>query len=609
MKHIMKENDKKKFYLSRILSLFVLFVLGIFLSMGSLFFSSGSYGIAMYKSYFDNIWIFILNTLPIILGLYLLFYLTKRIWISFSFISLVVVVLTFINYFKVMFRDDTLLMEDLKLFFEMKNMIGQYKIELNLDMFIWIILIVLCSIGTYFLREISQNMNLKEQIVGVVIVLLVSIVFINNVLFNETYYEKTKNEELINRWGATQQFISRGFVYPFLYSSIDSKMKIPEDYNLREAKKVLDTLETDDIPENKKVNVIAIMLEAFADFSGYEQISFSQENNPYEEYKEIEKNSYYGKLITNIFAGGTVSTERRFITGADVLPSLRKNVPSYARYFDEQGYRVEGSHPCYQWFYNRININENLGFEKYDFYENRYSDLADGEIASDDILFAELYRDLMKSIDANQLYFNFSVTYQNHGPYGTADWYGIPYVENKKFYKDEEYNILNNYFGGIKSTGIELQKFINTIDSLESPTVVIAFGDHKPWLGDGNSVYEMLDIKFDLQTEEGIENYYSTPYFIHANNSAKSVLGNEFVGKGPTISPNYLMNEFFKLANWGGPSFMKVANQIKKYIPIVTNGIFYENRKYTNELSEEGQKKWDEYKNIEYYYLNDYSIE
>ena len=100
MKHIMKENDKKKFYLSRILSLFVLFVLGIFLSMGSLFFSSGSYGIAMYKSYFDNIWIFILNTLPIILGLYLLFYLTKRIWISFSFISLVVVVLTFITILK-----------------------------------------------------------------------------------------------------------------------------------------------------------------------------------------------------------------------------------------------------------------------------------------------------------------------------------------------------------------------------------------------------------------------------------------------------------------------------------------------------------------------------
>ena len=278
------------------------------------------------------------------------------------------------------------------------------------------------------------------------------------------------------------------------------------------------------ISSSKKVNIIAIMMEAYGDFSVYPQIEFDSENNPYAAFNRIKEISYHGNLLTDIFAAGTVRTERRFITGADAYPSLRKNTYSYARYFTDQGYCVEGSHPCYSWFYNRINVNDHLGFSKYDFYESRYSELANGEIAGDNVLFPELYKDLKNSIDDGIPYFNLSVTYQNHGPYSTEQLYDTSYVIKQEDYTDDEYNILNNYLSGIKNTGEELEKLIEEIESLDEPCVLVAFGDHKPWLGEGNSVYEMLGIDLDVSTLEGFYNYYATPYINSRKLNVKAIV-------------------------------------------------------------------------------------
>lgn len=578
--------------------------LEIYLSLGSLYFSTGRFGLSMYQSYLKNKYIMMFNTLPVILALIWVFYLTKRIWCSFSVVSVITIVFTFVNYFKIKFRDDPFLMEDLQLFSEMKKMVGNYKISFNLDMILWILMTAVIAGVLYKVNRLYFDMSRKERWTGSIIGLVVLTGFIHFFAFNDEYYSKAENKGLINEWGSTQQFISRGYIYPFIYSSKNSQMEKPDGYKKEEAKRILEEYKDDNIPENKKVNIIAIMLEAYSDFSQYPQIEFDEENDPYAAFRRVQEISYHGNVITDIFAGGTVSTERRFITGADDYPNLRKPIPSYARYFDSQGYKVEGSHPCYQWFYNRVNTNENLGFQNYDFYENRYQELANGEIAADYILFQEIYNDLKESIAEKVPYFNFSVTYQNHGPYGKVNWYEKNYLKFKKDYTEETFNILNNYFWGIKSTGEELESLIHKLDKLKEPTVLIAFGDHKPWLGDQSSVYENLGIDFDLTTKKGVYNYYATPYIMYANQTAKDVLDNDFVGKGPSISPNYLMNEFFSLAGYEGSGFMKFTDEVREKITAHSNGVFIENGEVTDTLSPEGQKLWNQYKCVEYYYTN-----
>ena len=78
---------------------------------------------------------------------------------------------------------------------------------------------------------------------------------------------------MINRWSASAVYIP-GFVYPFIYSIQTAVVKPPDGYNEDSAKGQLYEYGYDDIPENEKVNVVAVMLEAFSDFSKFKQIEF-----------------------------------------------------------------------------------------------------------------------------------------------------------------------------------------------------------------------------------------------------------------------------------------------------------------------------------------------
>lgn len=599
------QNNKKKYLGRGIGSVLACIVVSVLLSVGSLYFATDKYGIEMFQSYFENGYIVFLNTLPVFFSIMFVFLICNQLWIGISITSILVIVLSLINYFKLLFRDDPFLVEDLTLFSEMKNMTGRYKIRINKDMIFWILGMTVVIFVVWKLRKIIKiEMQIRTRIISVIMIVLCGIGCMNRFILNDEYYQKTENIALINRWGSTQQFISRGFIYPFLYSSKDAGMKKPDGYNKKKIENSLKDIKEDDIPEDKKVNIIAIMMEAYGDFSVYPQIEFDSENDPYAAFNRIKDITYHGNLLTDIFAAGTVRTERRFITGADTYPSLRKNTYSYARYFTDQGYCVEGSHPCYSWFYNRINVNDHLGFSKYDFYESRYSELANGEIAGDNVLFPELYKDLKNSIDDGIPYFNRSVTYQNHGPYSTEQLYDTSYVIKQEDYTDDEYNILNNYLSGIKNTGEELEKLIEEIESLDEPCVLVAFGDHKPWLGEGNSVYEMLGIDLDVSTLEGFYNYYATPYIMYANDAAKQITGNQFVGEGADLAPNYLMNELFEKLGYDGPAFMKITDLVRKTTTAHSGDIFMENGEVVDKLSDEDQQVWDQYKKYEYYFMN-----
>lgn len=194
------------------------------------------------------------------------------------------------------------------------------------------------------------------------------------------------------------------------------------------------------------------------------------------------------------------------------------------RYLADQGYTVTGSHPSYDWFYNRVNINANLGFESYNFLENHYGEMAGGEIAMDRILFPELVRlHEQHKEESDKPYFSFSVTYQGHGPYTTdKNDYGVDYVKPGVYSKESE-NILNNYFGSIADTNAHLKEFFDHYRASEDPTVIVLFGDHKPWLGDNSSVYAELGIDLNYtDPEEGFRNYYGTRYLIWANDAGQA---------------------------------------------------------------------------------------
>jgi ATP-dependent Lon protease len=176
-------------------------------------------------------------------------------------------------------------------------------------------------------------------------------------------------------------------------------------------------------------------------------------------------------------------------------------------------------------------------------------------------------------------------------------------------YFTDDYGFITDYFAEIMrelrkiSYGDAHDKYFR---ETEEPAIIIIFGDHNPWLGKDNSVYKMLGINLNLQDIEGFKNYYQTPYLIWGNDGAKKILGKDLKGESKTMSPNFLMSELFDCLGWEGNEYMQYITKMKERFDVNHRLYFKENNEFTTELSEENNKIWQEFKNIEYFYSNNF---
>ena len=556
----------------------------------SLLLAYGSYSWGVFLGYFRHPLIAVLNLLPVMLFMVLCWFLTGRSWAAFLLTAALFLSASVGSYFKLMFRDDPFVFADISSISTAMGVAKNYAI--GMDKRLWFCLLCLI-LGAFFLRFLVRGRPAKRtRLIGAVLVLVSFVPLWKCVYSNDSLYARTRNDEYINQWSATQSYISRGFVYPFLHSITDAIDTPPEGYSRNHAEALLAQYGDTDIPEDRKVNLLVFQLEAFNDFTnlGIQGIS----EDVYDSYHQIEAESYCGDLVTNIFAGGTIDTERCFLTGYYQLRDFRKDTNSYVWYLREQGYTTTGSHPCYDWFYNRRNIMPWLGFEEYLFLENHYADLTGGEIAYDSVMLPEALRLYREKAAAGEPVFDFHITYQGHGPYTTdqVEWGGGAW-DPTGYYDVSEYayNVMNNYLGSVRDTGDRMLALLDELRYDETPVVVVLYGDHNPWLGDSASVYAELGIDLDVHTETGFLQYYSTRYVIWANEAAKAQLGNDFVGEGPRLSSNYLMNEVFNQLGWTGNAYMQLTEDVRQTLSVVTsNGAYVENGVWTEQLSEEGQQ-------------------
>ena len=583
-------------------------VLGCCVGGLSLLFAADAYpkltGWAILASYLMHPLILFLNLLPPVLLIWLFYFVTGRAWAGFwgSFVPTIGVSL--VNYFKIRLRSDPLLAVDLRLVSEAGDIVGGYTLDLT-----WLVWFAgLCLIaGTVFAVFLMPRgvRDAKIRLIGALACLILFTAACPLLFTDPGVYAKTENNRFINPWSDVEVFVSKGCVYPFLYSFRDMFPTPPEGYDPDQAAALLAQYEDTDIPEEKKVSVLGVMLEAFCDLTDFDALA-RQESvaRVYAPWHELEERSVSGDLLTNIFAGGTVDTEWAFLTGYTEHDDFRGDTDSYVWYLRDQGYQTFGSHPGYGWFYNRQNVNEYLGFEEYWFTENHYGDLVDPGAAiyeSDQILADELFEQFSERIQAGPC-FSFSVSYQNHGPYGSDRTVGEEYLTPEgSGLTAASCSIFNNYLHGVDMTIRAMTGLAGRLEELGEPVVLVLFGDHKPWAGNGNSAYEELGVSFDLSDPQGFRNYYAAPYLIWANSAARDVLGSDFTGEGGDFSPCFLMQEIFDLCTWEGPGFMKLSRQLRSVTPMVHElGLFWSDGAPVDAPDSDAQAFFQRFQYIQY---------
>ena len=581
----------------------LLFCAGLCMGLALLVLAIGPYSKRVLLDYLCHWQTLLLNTIPVALLVLLFYGLLGRAWPAFLAGGGVAFGFSLGNYYKLQFRDDPLYFEDMLILREAKAMAtgDHYSLFIDWKIVLVVFFLLLGAALLWFLAP-GQVRHVWRRL-GTVAAAVVLCGCLVPVALDGEHYQNTQNFAHLNQWSATQNYVSHGFWYPFIHSIRDFVETPPGGYQKKEVQALLDAYPDASIPEDRKINIIGLMREAYADFSLYDVEGLDVSG--YDVYHALEAESYTGDLVTNIFAGGTVDTERCFLTGNYQLRNFRGNANSYAWYLREQGYAIEGSHPYYQWFYNRFNINGYLGFETYRFLEGDYETMSHAEYPEDSVLLPEIYGDYQECIASGKPCFSFSVNVQSHGPYPTWDSGAGQYLTGD--YSAECKNAVNNYMANIMDTDRELKKLIDQLRDDPAPVVVVTFGDHLPWMGDGNVFYEEMGIDINPSAGESFLRHYSTRYLIWANKAAEEIIGHEVKGEGPAVSPCYLMNLVFDQLGWEGPGFMQAMDEMMEIFPVVsTKGQYVVDGALVDKIPEERKELFQRFQHLQFYWRNEF---
>jgi hypothetical protein len=569
-----------------------LVLLGVCTGLFSMLLGASVYGVPRFLSYFNSAATVLLNVLPPVAVILLLYYATGRAWIAFTVPSAIILVASGVDFFKIQIRGDPFFPGDIAIVGEAVDIMGKYSFSMNWKIYVTAAFLILGVLYSAFVVR-KKPTRAVTRIVGCAVVIAVSAALYFGAYSSDALYSSVGGDEADGKKSASAEYITRGFIYPFLHSVKNEFPKKPDGYSPQDAETLLSQYSDDDIPVDKRINVISVMLESCFDLSEY-----TDGVNPdvYDKWHDLQQESVHGHLVDNIFAGGTIDTERLFLTGYLTLDNYTKRVDSYLYYLREQGYYTEGFHSGDGWYYGREDVHKYLGFNEYYYLES-----FDDATRMDDYFFPKLL-ELYDARDKSVPYFNHSLTYQNHGAYfdyftGETSYYRVGELT------DPAYNILNNYLTGVQDTVERIYDFVGEFRDDPEPVVLMFYGDHKPWLGNDSYVYAELGIDLDSGDDASFYNTYTSPYLIWANDSAKAVSGSDFTGDGGDFSPCFFMNKLFALCSWGGDRFMKASNDLLAVTDVVNTptGFFRENGVLTDTLSPDAKRVYDSFRIIEEY--------
>ena len=595
----------------------VVWALGI--GIVALYFGARMYGFELLRSYLRSPLILLLNLLPGLLLALLLLGLTNRVWPAVLGSGAVIIVGGIAQYFKLQTRSDPLIADDLRYITEATNISSRYSLSVDAAMLLCAAAVVLASVAALLLLK-ARFRRALPRLVFLALVLFACAGSWFGLYRSEAVYLETENLVpvnsptlssgiyIMNEWNERDQYCGRGFWYPFLHSVVDLGAERPSDYTAAKAEALLAQYTGEDIPADRKVNVIAVMLEAYADFSVFPQIDFLED--PYETFHALQSEGLSGWLDCNIFAGGTIDTERCFMSGSPDMYDYRHPADSFVRWFSLQGYRTEFCHPGYKWFYNRENVSEYLGFDRSYFGESYFPVVGEDGILFDEDFFPMLLDLFHASAAEGTPYFNMSVTYQNHGPYAADYSYDPGHTYVRADVSETGERILNNYFWGITRTGKALRAFTDALRSDPEPVVLVLFGDHKPWLGDNSSIYAELGIDLRYWDAASELEYCRTPWLIWANDAARQVLGDSFGGEGGEFSPCYLMLRLFDACGWTGDAYMQALRAAYPEVDMISPKLQHYRSHgrltgYLDHLPETVQETIKNLRIMSYYRMND----
>jgi phosphoglycerol transferase MdoB-like AlkP superfamily enzyme len=380
-----------------------------------------------------------------------------------------------------------------------------------------------------------------------------------------------------------------GMLYNLAHGIVCDGIREPEGYNREEM--AADELKDSEITDAP--NLIMVMDESFSDPQQIADITTNKPIMPF--YNSLTENTLKGNAVVSVYGGGTCNSEFEFLTGLSMadLPDgsypymqyVKNTVPTLVSDFSSEIYDKIYVHPYYGVNYNRSKIYSLLGFDSFEDIEDFDEDAETfrGYI-SDDAAFDKVIQNFENKPEGKKS-LQFIVTIQNHSPY-TENPGDITAEVKAKELNDHD---LNSYLTLLNKSDKALEKLVNYFKSVDEPTAIVFFGDHRAMIAALNNSLKELD-NVELAQHE-------VPFMIWTNYPSSS-------GTADTIGMNYLSLVVKEQLGLPLNSFDNARKRLMQSYPVRTRRVTQDSNGQSCS-SEDGVT--NEYRSLSYYHLFDYA--
>lgn len=536
-------------------------------------------------AYFTNPLFILLNGLPLVLFFLFFTLLFKRLSIGFFLTFLILSLFSLAHTLKMHYRNEVLTWKDFDSFLPGLQILPNY---LNAKILALLLLFLAFLVATGFLSHKflrDYTFSLPTRLIGLILVILSSTYLFYNPYRDFDLFMKFTADESLGLHKEIEAFQAHGLPYTFLYNLqyFDPR----ESCKPQEAQAALSPYPPGHIPEDRAVNLILFQLEAFKDFSPFMAEPFLVD--PYTNYRTLQSLSLEGRLIVDVYGGGTKDTELKVATANTILNNFNLPRTSVARFFKDQGYHTSFIHPNTGDYYNRKRIYPQLAYDQTLFKEGPAKPLTpDGQLL-------DMALDLMARSPEKD--FCHIVGIANHGPYSQNKEYEVPYVPDEIPAGIE----VNNYLAGIGTTSRDLLYRIKDLEDYPEPLVIVFYGDHSPSFFDDH--YQALSISDNLDDLETLALRRETPILIYANQKAKDCLDKDFTGYIGLLSPAFLLPNLLAYMDYQLPPDLAYLQDFKeeRQISYISHEWVHENGAYRIRNPEDRDRDFDALYNVNLY--------
>lgn len=466
--------------------------------------------------------------------------------------GLACVILSFVNYFKVLITMTPLLLGDFSLIGQATQIAGLNSASLVLRRNSWLAIgagVVWLLVCLFFARPLRVNWELSAMLCTPLCVLAFYTLFwtcADRLVFPVmgADIDRAMSQAAANSACGVPLGLWRS-----LYVSLHPKTV--EDYSPEYMEQVL--AQTEDYAnvrrteEREQPNIILVLSESFFDITQLEGLSFR--DDPLKEYHALQAEGVSGTFGTRSFGYGTCDIELEVFTGMnsglldnEPLNSWPKEyftrLPTVPNLLRDSGYYTSMIHMFNDSVYNRGAYFASLGFSDIYFCEDfakfyppaaeaeDYNEFMRGHYSgmyfSDDLM-ADLLISQYETKAGDEPVFLYASSMENHTPYPLEK------------YKPEEINVepVSDLTGeaaehilicaqGLNNASESLGKLVDYFRTREEPVIIVFYGDHRSGLGlsTGGTSYSALGLVPWVLEDWGVEDFvrfHATDYLIWSN--------------------------------------------------------------------------------------------